>query len=438
MPFRSNQQRRLFYAKHRKGEISGETLKKWQDETKTQQAKGELPAKLPKYVGDMKKEAVLDPQEVFANAFRGALAGAITGSRRSLDDKVLQGVAQGAAIGAIGGILGGHVGESGAGALVGGGLAGAIASRGPRGESRPQLHFRIDKGNGQLLPSPHPPQGQPQEKRAAGEAANVAAMVAPQIGGYFVGRHFGRKQKERGEKYRFGGAQVAGALLAPGGIGYQIGRHESHHEKKGSELRDMIKAKRRMNLDAHAKRMARAGKHWSCVNTTKSAETTPKQQLVARCGECANGVGLKKDASGWYVTTHRARGKSYATVDAIPKDEVERIEKTGSHAAELAGLGILAAPTVAEMRGKKVSDKTKHRAELAGLGVLAAPSAVALARKGIKRVFGKKAGWKELYERFFADYNHFPQRRDASRAAELATNRVDLNMIPRPSQLAGP
>jgi len=52
----------------------------------------------------------------------------------------------------------------------------------------------------------------------------------------------------------------------------------------------------------------------------------------------------------------------------------------GSHIAEMAGLGILAVPTIQEMRGKKVSAKAKHTAELAGLGTLAIPSAVEMGK----------------------------------------------------------
>lgn len=53
------------------------------------------------------------------------------------------------------------------------------------------------------------------------------------------------------------------------------------------------------------------------------------------------------------------------------------------HAAEVAGLGLLAVPTIQKMRGKKISDKAQHRFELGGLGVLAAPAIHALA-KGAK------------------------------------------------------
>lgn len=88
--------------------------------------------------------------------------------------------------------------------------------------------------------------------------------------------------------------------------------------------------------------------------------------------------------------------------DATPKDKKlpERIggdsmktaffigfEKQANlyHAAELAGLGILAAPSVASMAGKPLSEKKKDLAEVAGLGVLAVPSALHFGKKLIRR-----------------------------------------------------
>ncbi len=55
------------------------------------------------------------------------------------------------------------------------------------------------------------------------------------------------------------------------------------------------------------------------------------------------------------------------------------------HVAELGGLGILAKPSIDEMRGKQVDEKTKARTEVAGLGVLAAPSAMALGKHLLTR-----------------------------------------------------
>ncbi len=67
------------------------------------------------------------------------------------------------------------------------------------------------------------------------------------------------------------------------------------------------------------------------------------------------------------------------------QNEVEKLEKTANHGVELAGLGMLAAPSIAHMRGKEWSEKNKARAEVAGLGVLAAPSALAVGQKAISK-----------------------------------------------------
>lgn len=69
------------------------------------------------------------------------------------------------------------------------------------------------------------------------------------------------------------------------------------------------------------------------------------------------------------------------------KDELAKIAAggLGGHAAELAGLGILAAPSVSHMMGKNWSEKNKSRAEVGGLATLAAPSAIAIGKHLMKR-----------------------------------------------------
>lgn len=42
-----------------------------------------------------------------------------------------------------------------------------------------------------------------------------------------------------------------------------------------------------------------------------------------------DGVSLKKDEDGFYVTTHRARSESYKTPHDIPSSVIKRIETTG-------------------------------------------------------------------------------------------------------------
>lgn len=52
---------------------------------------------------------------------------------------------------------------------------------------------------------------------------------------------------------------------------------------------------------------------------------------------------------------------------------VKKAEAFG-HAAELAGLGALAVPSIQALRGKPMKERTAHKMELAGLGILAAPT----------------------------------------------------------------
>lgn len=56
-----------------------------------------------------------------------------------------------------------------------------------------------------------------------------------------------------------------------------------------------------------------------------------------------------------------------------------------AHGAEIAGLGILAAPSIAHLAGKNWSEKTKSKMEVGGLGVLAAPSVAHFAKKFVTR-----------------------------------------------------
>ncbi len=54
---------------------------------------------------------------------------------------------------------------------------------------------------------------------------------------------------------------------------------------------------------------------------------------------------------------------------------INRLTHAAPHLNEVAGLGILAAPSVASLAGKPMSEHNSHMAELGGLGVLAGPSA---------------------------------------------------------------
>ena len=65
---------------------------------------------------------------------------------------------------------------------------------------------------------------------------------------------------------------------------------------------------------------------------------------------------------------------------AMTKKPGEEKQASLAHAVDLAGLGVLAAPTVQEMRGKPMGATGRHAAELGGLGLLAAPGAIALSK----------------------------------------------------------
>jgi hypothetical protein len=61
-----------------------------------------------------------------------------------------------------------------------------------------------------------------------------------------------------------------------------------------------------------------------------TTDPLPFAAVEAAKDERFEGVGLKEDDDGYYVTTHRARGDSYPTPEDIPQDEVDFIESTGA------------------------------------------------------------------------------------------------------------
>lgn len=63
-------------------------------------------------------------------------------------------------------------------------------------------------------------------------------------------------------------------------------------------------------------------------------------------------------------------------------DEMAKLAGILGHAAEVAGLGILAAPSVQRLRGKPMAKRREAGTEVAGLGLLAAPSAYHLLKRG--------------------------------------------------------
>lgn len=70
----------------------------------------------------------------------------------------------------------------------------------------------------------------------------------------------------------------------------------------------------------------------------------------------------------------------------------DELEKTATgafgHGVELAGLGVLAKPSIDRLRKKEVDEHKAAKHEVAGLGILAAPSALHLAHSAYKKMRG--------------------------------------------------
>ena len=82
----------------------------------------------------------------------------------------------------------------------------------------------------------------------------------------------------------------------------------------------------------------------------------------------------------------------------------------GAGALDVAGLGMLAAPTVQKMRGKPMSDKNKDRTELAGLGVLGGSVAAEHAHDAKKFVASKLPKAQALASRGFQNLKGLASR----------------------------
>lgn len=66
-------------------------------------------------------------------------------------------------------------------------------------------------------------------------------------------------------------------------------------------------------------------------------------------------------------------------------EKAAAISDTAAKAIDLAGLGVLAAPSESALAGKPWSDKKKEVAEVAGLGILGVPAAAYLGKKILRR-----------------------------------------------------
>ena len=95
----------------------------------------------------------------------------------------------------------------------------------------------------------------------------------------------------------------------------------------------------------------RLGKYMAKVATLA---LPPAPGLFSRMGTAAKGIGT---------------GIINTASNALHHPSAE-------HLTEIGGLGVLAAPSVADLAGSPMDRHTSHMYELGGLGVLAAPSAI--------------------------------------------------------------
>jgi 8-oxo-dGTP pyrophosphatase MutT (NUDIX family) len=78
-------------------------------------------------------------------------------------------------------------------------------------------------------------------------------------------------------------------------------------------------------------------KHKTEDSKKESAYTNPYEHDDKTAGKDPRfeGVGLKQDDNGWYVTTHRARSDSYESPEKIPQSVVDKIESTGKRVTRI-------------------------------------------------------------------------------------------------------
>lgn len=136
-------------------------------------------------------------------------------------------------------------------------------------------------------------------------------------------------------------------------------------------LQDEIEkiAENKQDYDERSYRYLKGGALLGSISAGKNLPhgATPSKALTNMAigigSGALGGVGLHK-----YLYGHRKEKKS----------------GLGAGALDMAGLGMLAAPTIQKMRGKPMSDKNKDRAELGGLGVLGGSVAAEHAKDAVK------------------------------------------------------
>lgn len=114
-------------------------------------------------------------------------------------------------------------------------------------------------------------------------------------------------------------------------------------------------------------------------NNPKATTAFQIARSLAALGGGAVGATRGSQAMGALRNIAKKQDDKYYAALKEKKNQKKEASAFG-HAAELGGLGVLAAPSVQRLRGKPMDEKAEHKTELAGLGILAAPSAAAAAK----------------------------------------------------------
>lgn len=322
-------------------------------------------------------------------AIMGALAGAISGSRRSLDDKTLQGMQQGALVGMLAGVAAAQGTSSKALQFGAGALGGAVGSRGPRGPSRPQLHLRMDRhitGEQESNMNQH---------KVAELRARFFAKEA--LSTDVIARAAKARGVSAGYLRQMAKARVENASIARSGVhGKTTAMRNRHNASDGgvgerylaSWKRNKPHTKVALSTDVVARAAAKRGvspERLRGIAQLRAGKANRKFISSPMHRNTAQLMGsMHKSPTTDAAKSRAAEASNY--LNSWSRSRTKTAEGHLGHAAELAGLGILAAPSIQHFRGKPMSDRKSHAVNAVGLGVLAAPSLLALARrkKGIK------------------------------------------------------
>jgi hypothetical protein len=287
-------------------------------------------------------------EQTLQGAISGAIGGALIGSRRSLDDAVVRGMVQGAVTGALAGGAAAQATRDQRAHFGAGVVGGYLGSRGPRGESRPQVHVRMDRHN----------TGTPES--------------------FVTEKHAAASELRRRHHVKLADAMAravqSGKLRSLANAASSINNKSPHPVLRGGTVLSGLEAMKYYPRGSNAYngqdvRLMRLALKKS--RDAKSAASADRRQYLREALE------------------RNLRKKTNTT---ITHGSVKLAEGNFGHGAELAGLAMLAAPSIQHFRKKPMSDRTSHKINAAGLAVLAAPSLLELAKRHKKTAATKDDG----------------------------------------------